>query len=281
MSLLNLQARKKEFIKYCLDKEEMLSNTIPYIKLNQKLEAVMIEFRLIHYIGFIIQNAICKLGEEWSFTIVCGQQNCSMFQNLIKNLDRKIRLIILPINNITREEYSIMLLNSDFYERLTGDKILIMQEDTLIFEKWNPKFCNYDYIGAPFSNTQVGNGGFSFRDRKLMIEICRTYFNPYRKQMEMYARYLKKYKPKIIEKYGPRYFDNPNLYFIYTLELKIIEDVQITQVMRQNKLGKLAPFEIAREFSMEKFYHPQVFGGHQFWYCISDVYVWLDKKLKL
>lgn len=281
MNLLHLKTKKVEFIKYCLDKEETLTNKLPFIKFNQKLEAVIIEFRLIYYIGFIVKNAIYQLGSEWSFSIVCGEHNYFMFENLVKNIDRQIKIIVLPMDNLTREEYSIMLLNSDFYERFTGEKLLIMQEDTLIFEKWNPKFLNYDYIGAPFSNKEVGNGGFSFRDRKLMIEICRNFFNPYRKEMGMYARFFKKYKTKIIEKYGPRYFDNPDLYFIYTLELKIIEDVQITQVMRKHKLGKLAPFEIAREFSMEKFYHPNVFGGHQFWYCISDVYVWLDKKLKL
>lgn len=41
-------------------------------------------------------------------------------------------------------------------------------------EKWNPRFLDYDYIGAPWPpewkdrNVRVGNGGFSLRSKRLL-----------------------------------------------------------------------------------------------------------------
>jgi hypothetical protein len=57
---------------------------------------------------------------------------------------------------------------------------LIVQYDSGVIRprKWNNKFLEYDYIGAPWpenihftkdkTNVRVGNGGFSLRSRKLM-----------------------------------------------------------------------------------------------------------------
>ncbi len=276
-----IQKRKVEFIKFCVDNQGKLKSKLPIIKIGQKLEAILIEFRLIHYIPFILENAIHKLGDKWSFTIVCGNSNVHMFRRIIENLNRKIRIIQIPVNNLTREEYSIMLLQSDFYRRFEGEKLLVMQEDTLIFESLPEKFLEYDYIGAPFSNYQIGNGGLSLRDKGKMIEVCERYFDKYRIHMKRYATFLKKNKPKLVSLYGKRYFNHPELYYIYELELKIIEDFQITEKMRKNKIGKLPSFNIGKEFSIEKFYHPKSFGGHQFWYCVTNIYEWLSQKLEL
>ena len=49
-------------------------------------EAVLIEFRILPHIEFIIRNAINKLGSKWSYTIICGELN----YNLCKNISQKI-----------------------------------------------------------------------------------------------------------------------------------------------------------------------------------------------
>ena len=50
----------------------------------------------------------------------------------------------------------------------------------LLFLKNNiENFIEYDYIGAPWENSQhgyyVGNGGFSLRNKNLMIQILEQY----------------------------------------------------------------------------------------------------------
>lgn len=276
----NLENRKNNFIKYCLDYEDKIPNILPIIKQGKKLEAVLIEFRMIIHLGFIIKNAILKLGEEWSFTIVCGIDNYLFIQNIKNNLNRDIKIIKLQINNLTREQYSVMLMNSSFYQSFTGEKLLFMQEDSLIFKKLPRHFLEYDYIGAPFANQDVGNGGLSLRDRKCMTKLCLTYFDKHNNKREKYANILKELKPKIENKYGKKYFNNSNLFYIYQLELELIEDLNICKIMREKKIGKLPDWKLATEFSIEKYYYEDSFGCHQPWYCVSNIYDWLVHKFK-
>ena len=46
--------------------------------------------------------------------------------------------------------------------------------------------------------------------------------------------------------------------------------INITNIMRKYNIGILPTFDLAREFSVEKFYHPYPFGGHSFWFCKFD-----------
>ena len=48
---------------------------LPNIKTKSYYEAVFIEFRILPHIEFILRNAILKLGNSWSFTVVCGYDN--------------------------------------------------------------------------------------------------------------------------------------------------------------------------------------------------------------
>ena len=69
-----------------------------------------------------------------------------------------------------------MLLDSSFWRRFYGEKLLIFQEDTIIFRKLDQKFLEYDYIGAPLEDYSIGNGGLSLRSKSIMIKICEKYF---------------------------------------------------------------------------------------------------------
>lgn len=55
---------------------------------------------------------------------------------------------------------------------LEKDFVLVIQWDSWIIDPtaWDEKFLEYDYIGAPwwYSRNNVGNGGFSWRSRRLM-----------------------------------------------------------------------------------------------------------------
>ena len=271
---------KQVFIKYCLDKESQIPKIQYPLQLNQKLEAVLIEFRLLSHLGFIIKNTIYQLGPNWSFTIICGNLNYDLIRNIVGQIGKSVRIIRLPIDNLTREEYSIKLLESEFWKQFQGDKILIYQEDSIIVKKLESKYLQYDYIGAPFSNKKVGNGGLSLRSKKIMIQICERFFDPVRLELQKSAALLKKYKSKIQKKYGDNYFHQKQFYFFYLLEKNLLEDLQITNKMREYQIGTLPDFKTAVSFSIEKYKCDNCFGGHQFWYAIPNVYAWLNNKLR-
>lgn len=79
--------------------------------------------------------------------------------------------------------YSDVLVLPSFWERLTGEHVLVFQTDSWVCENAADKldrFLAYDYVGAPsmryFPNSdRVGNGGLSLRTRKVMIEAAKRY----------------------------------------------------------------------------------------------------------
>ena len=162
----NIHNKKSVFIEYCLNNDKKINPRRLYVSKDKKLEAVIVELRLLPHLAFIIKNAIYRLGNEWSFTIICGINNYQFIQNIVKDIGGYIRIIKLDMTNITREQYSIMLLTSDFWKQFVGEKILIYQEDSIIFKKLDQKFLKYDFIGAPYPNKDIGNGGLSLRTKK-------------------------------------------------------------------------------------------------------------------
>ncbi|MBT8543381.1 methyltransferase domain-containing protein [Polynucleobacter paneuropaeus] len=75
------------------------------------------------------------------------------------------------INNIA--EYSQFVLK-DLYKYIDTDFVLIIQWDGYVANPqfWHQDFFDYDYIGAPWGwlpeGSNIGNGGFSLRSRKLL-----------------------------------------------------------------------------------------------------------------
>jgi len=276
---LYIDNQKNKFRNYCIKKEEKTKFHLPLISEGNYIEAILIEMRPLKHLSFLIKNAIYRLGSNVSITIICGNRNLFLFEKLKKEIQRDIRIINLGKDNLTREEYSIMLLNSKFWRQFLGEKLIIFQEDTIIFRNIDKKFIEYDYIGAPLEDFRIGNGGLSLRSKNIMIKICEEYFDNYESIMKKNVNLLNK-NMIIFKKNNIDYLNRKELYFFYLIEKYILEDCNFTDIMRKYNIGKIAPFEIAREFSVEKFKHISPFGGHAFWYCISDIDSWLNYNLK-
>ena len=102
--------------------------------------------------------------------------------------------VLITHQKINLEEFGIKVINIEKLDykaynhfvayRLKNyietDYTLLVQNDGYVLrpEKWDPQFLKYDYIGAPWPpnvhftkqgiNVRVGNGGFSFRSKKLL-----------------------------------------------------------------------------------------------------------------
>lgn len=92
---------------------------------------------------------------------------------------------IIKIDRLDYENYNRFVV-FELYKYIDTDYALIVQDDGYVInpEMWRDEFFNYDYIGAPwmlpppndsisfrdpFGNImRVGNGGFSFRTKKLL-----------------------------------------------------------------------------------------------------------------
>ena len=72
---------------------------------------------------------------------------------------------------ISPEKYQQFCIN-EMNNYFDTDYVLTFQSDGFILnpDAWTDEFFDYDYIGAPWGDNKyaVGNGGFSFRSKKLM-----------------------------------------------------------------------------------------------------------------
>ena len=267
--------RYSDFKNYCCQNTKWLDSfNLPLIKQKNDKETVFLEFRALPHIYFIIRNAIRVLGSKWSHTIVCGESNYNFMLEIKRKIGRDIRIIKINKKNITRLEYSLMLLKSSFWEQFYGKYILIHQEDSIIFKDIPSFYFNYDYVGAPFYNKKIGNGGFSLRNKDKMIEICKSYYDKYEERMEKSRLFLEE-KINFLKSKNIDYKTHPDFNFLYNIEKHLLEDVLLC-----DKTKNLPLFIKAREFSVEKYFLKNPVGGHQFWYAVKDVEKWLNLNLK-
>ena len=215
---------------------------------NPRINAVLVEFRILENLEFVIRNTIIKLKNKCSYTVVCGNLNFDYITSINSHLDNILIIIKLDYDNIDINQYSKILTSLSFWENLTGDYILIYQEDSCIFKDNIEDYLCFDYIGAPWPKTQndnknlVGNGGLSLRNKQKMIQVIQK-INP----LEMT-------------------FNSSTLEYMINCKITFPpEDVYFTKAMLDYNIGTVADWESASNFSTESCFNIDSFGGHQFW----------------
>lgn len=153
----------------------------------------------------------------------------------IKNSGDYNRFMITDLNNYVETDY-----------------VLIVQYDGFILNprNWLDDYLNYDYIGAPWPYRQpphyhplypykVGNGGFSLRSKKLLTILSDIKVLPSGTWPEdaIICNTSKDSKPYPDGRY-------------------------LTEILREEKQVKFAPFELASEFSVENGTWDGQFGFH-------------------
>ena len=144
-----------------------------------KYTAIIIEPRCHKALSFVLNNFLENLSEEWGFIIFHGNKNKDFIHNILdgelNNYKNRIqKLINLNVNNLFRNDYSELLKKKEFYDNIDTEIFLIFQVDTLIIKENKDlinNFLEYDYVGAPWKNGSVGNGGLSLRKKSKMLKI--------------------------------------------------------------------------------------------------------------
>jgi len=109
--------------------------------------------------------------------------------------DRRLELPGIEVAEIPEiasiADYSRFMVK-ELGARIDTDFALVVQYDGFVVNgrRWRAEFLGYDYLGAPWPDGGVGNGGFSLRSRKLLralqdprvselvpedVAICKTY----------------------------------------------------------------------------------------------------------
>jgi hypothetical protein len=144
-----------------------------------KYTAVIIEPRQHKALSFVLNNFLENLSDEWGFIIFHGDKNKVFLEDIIENelgiyKNRIIKLINLNIDNLTIEKHDLIWKSKEIYHHIDSDIFLIFQTDTLIIKENKDlinSYLKYDYVGAPWQDGIIGNGGLSLRNKNKMCEI--------------------------------------------------------------------------------------------------------------
>lgn len=204
--------------------------------------AVIVEPRKHKAFRFVVRNVLRHLP-GWRVQIFHGTTNGDYVRNIFADEIRKgrVQLAGLPVRNLGATSYNNLLTSLNFWGRVRGENVLVFQTDSMILEGGSGvgAYLQYDYVGAPWawSVTRLkvplaGNGGFSFRKRSAMQWAIRNMSVAHRRR---FAR--------------------------GTLN----EDVFFARVLTASKQFSVAPWDVAKTFSVEAVYHPDSFGVHKPW----------------
>jgi len=145
-----------------------------------KYTAIIVEPRCHKALSFVLQNFFENLSDEWGFIIFHGTKNEQYVKNIIAqdlqmHTYRVIKFVNLWVDDLNGVTYSNIFKDLLFYSHIETDIFLVFQTDSMIIAENKHlinDFLNYDYVGAPWADMVVGNGGLSLRNKPKMIEIC-------------------------------------------------------------------------------------------------------------
>lgn len=150
-------------------------------------------------------------------------------------------------------DYCVGLTKPEFWKLFFEyNRILIFQRDSGLLREGIEDFYEYDYVGAPcynfYQDQTIQNGGLSLRNPRIMEYITRMHgWN----------------------------FDLQELYHYgqYSTSSFFAEDIFFCIKMIKYGVGKLAPLEISKEFSVESRYHPGTLGYHNIKPYLSEKHI--------
>ena len=170
-----------------------------------------------------------------------------------------------PVNDLfsgkpTPQGYRIIIDTIDFYDKINTEMFLIFQTDTLISNKYSKliyNFIEYDYVGAPWINGCVGNGGLSFRKTNKMKEILNntSYY------------YIKNNNEELMNE--DIFFSNNEEVFFKTDYIKETNNNIDKNNFINNNVYKPSLDE-AKFFSVESIYNNMSFGLHKPWLYLNN-----------
>ena len=163
---------------------------------SQLLSVAIVEPREHELLPYVLYNmAHIYGGTDVSLYIFHGNKNIEYLNEIVKDW-KNVQLVNLNVDNLTINDYNILLTSKSFYDHFKSEYVLIFQTDSIIRRKIDQDFFNYDYVGAPWKDNCeacVGNGGFSLRKVETMKHICENYVNTYGNEDLFFANELYKH----------------------------------------------------------------------------------------
>ena len=190
--------------------------------------AVIVEPREHKDLEIICKNVMYYLNEsgsdiKWGLKIYYGNKNKEFVKKFTQTWNN-IQLENLEIDDLSGILYNNMLKTTKFWETIPTENVLIFQTDTILRRFGIDEFTSYNYVGAPW---------IRYREGKIVGNGGLSF----RKKSRML---------EIIRDFQDDTIDMEDIYFCKYL-----------------KNEDIAPYDVAKKFSVEDVYYQNPLGLHQ------------------
>ena len=141
---------------------------------NCKNLMLILDTRLSLSLILVIKNALYKLS-NFNLMLISTKETIDFIEKIFGEIPNKI---IINKSKITLKEYSKILLDINVWKKIKEEKVLVFQSDTVILrnisETEYPKLSMLGPVCVHLEDEDkfMINGGFSYRDKNLMKELC-------------------------------------------------------------------------------------------------------------
>jgi len=200
----------------------------PSIFKDTQYTAIIVEPRKHEDLEIICKNVMYYLNEsgsdvKWGLKIYYGNKNEQFVKHFTQNWNN-VQLENLEIDDLSGILYNDMLKTTKFWETIPTENVLIFQTDTILRRFGIDEFISYNYVGAPW---------IRYREGKIVGNGGLSF----RKKSRML---------EITNQFSDEEITMEDIYFC-----KYLKDEDI------------APYDVAKKFSVEDIYYENPLGLHQ------------------
>jgi len=185
----------QKFLNQYLDKKIFIQDNK-----DSKNTMLIIDTRLSLNLILVIKNALHKLP-HFNLMVISTKKNLEYLESIFGKITYKA---LLNKSKIDLNEYSKILRDPELWEKIPGERVLVFQSDTIFLRGINNnEFQDLSMIGPVCVNFVddekfIINGGFSLRNKKLMIELSKNKIINSHIEDYFFTEQLRKYYPELI-----------------------------------------------------------------------------------
>jgi hypothetical protein len=148
---------------------------------HSRLSLMIVEPRMHKWLKGVLYNmSHIYGGTSAQLYIFHGKANSGYVKEIIKDW-KNVNLINIHVDNLQPHPYahSKFCLDPSLWETFNSEFVLTMTTTSLLRRRVDNHFFSYSYVGAPWNGPaegpeSVGNGGFSLRKNKDIIQACKN-----------------------------------------------------------------------------------------------------------
>ena len=185
----------QKFLNQYLDKKIFIKDNK-----DSKNTMLIVDTRLSLNLILVIKNALHKLP-HFNLMVISTKNNLEYLESIFGKITHKA---LLNKSKINLNEYSEILRNQELWKKIPGERVLVFQSDTIFLRGINNnEFQDLSMIGPVCVNFEddkkfIINGGFSFRNKKLMIELSKNKIINSHIEDYFFTEQLRKYYPELM-----------------------------------------------------------------------------------